>query len=152
MNIVFEILVAFFLLVGSFFMLVGGIGMVRLPDLFTRLHAPTKSSTLGLGSFLIAAMIYSVSQGHFSFAEVLITLFAFLTAPVSANLMAQAALHLRLRSLSGQVPESIERPLPWQKGRGRSLQQQKVQHYRQTRQRQKNELNRQLQEEQKKKQ
>ncbi len=39
-------------------MLVGSIGMVRLPDLFMRLHAPTKSSTLGLGSFLIASMIF----------------------------------------------------------------------------------------------
>lgn len=137
MNIFLDILIAFFLLVGAFFMLVGGIGMVRLPDLFTRLHAPTKSSTLGLGSFLIASMIFSIAEGYFNFAVVLITLFAFLTAPVSANLMAQAALHLRLRSLSGKVPESIERPLPWQKGRGRSLQQQKVLHYRRTRQQQK---------------
>ncbi len=40
-------------------------------------------------------MIYSAFQGRFGFAELLLTLFAFLTAPVSANLMAQAALHLR---------------------------------------------------------
>lgn len=52
-------------------------------------------------------------QGRFGFAELLITLLAFITAPVSANLIAQAALHLRLRSLSGEVPEAIERPLPW---------------------------------------
>lgn len=115
MQLYLEILISIFLLIGSFFMLVGGVGMVRLPDLFMRLHAPTKSSTLGLGSFLIAAMIYSASFGRFGFAEVLITLFAFITAPVSANLMAQAALHLRLRSMSGEVPEALERPLPWQK-------------------------------------
>ncbi|MEQ1445644.1 Na+/H+ antiporter subunit G [Acinetobacter schindleri] len=115
MQLYLEILISIFLLIGSFFMLVGGIGMVRLPDLFMRLHAPTKSSTLGLGSFLIAAMIYSASFGRFGFAEILITLFAFITAPVSANLMAQAALHLRLRSMSGEVPEALERPLPWQK-------------------------------------
>ena len=48
---------------GAFFMLVGSIGMVRLPDLFMRLHAPTKSSTLGLGSFLIASMIFLLSKG-----------------------------------------------------------------------------------------
>lgn len=95
MQLTMEILVSIFLMIGTFFMLVGGIGMVRLPDLFMRLHAPTKSSTLGLGSFLIAAMIYSAFQGRFGFAELLLTLFAFLTAPVSANLMAQAALHLR---------------------------------------------------------
>lgn len=117
MQLVMEIVVSFFLIMGAFFMLVGSIGMVRLPDLFTRLHAPTKSSTLGLGGFLIAAIIFAAYYGRFGFAEVLITLFAFITAPVSANLMAQAALHLRLRSLSGDVPESLERPLPWQKHR-----------------------------------
>ena len=57
MQFVFEIIISFFLIFGAFFMLVGSIGMIRLPDLFMRLHAPTKSSTLGLGSFLIAAMV-----------------------------------------------------------------------------------------------
>ncbi len=113
MGFTMEIIVSIFLVFGAFFMLVGSIGMVRLPDLFMRLHAPTKSSTLGLGSFLIASMIFFAFQGRFGFAELLITLLAFITAPVSANLIAQAALHLRLRSLSGEVPEAIERPLPW---------------------------------------
>lgn len=113
MQFTMEIIVSVFLVFGAFFMLVGSIGMVRLPDLFMRLHAPTKSSTLGLGSFLIASMIFFAFQSRFGFAELLITLLAFITAPVSANLIAQAALHLRLRSLSGEVPEAIERPLPW---------------------------------------
>ena len=126
MSLILEILVSIFLLIGAFFMLVVGIGMVRLPDLFMRLHAPTKSSTLGLGSFLIAAMIFSAMYGRFGFAEVLITLFAFITAPVSANLMAQAALHLRLRSLSGEVPETLERPLPWQRSRRRTFYEKKI--------------------------
>ena len=128
MQLLMEISVSFFLIIGAFFMLVGGIGMVRLPDLFMRLHAPTKSSTLGLGSFLIAAIIYAAFEGRFGFAEVLITLFAFITAPVSANLMAQAALHLRLRSMSGNVPETLERPLPWQRKRRRTFYEKKVNH------------------------
>ena len=115
MPLIFELIVSFFVVFGAFFMLVGSIGMIRLPDLFMRLHAPTKSSTLGLGSFLIAAMIFGATQGRFGFAELLITLFAFITAPVSANLMAQAAIHLRLRSTSGDVPEALNRPLPWQR-------------------------------------
>ena len=112
MQFTMEIIVSIFLVFGAFFMLVGSIGMVRLPDLFMRLHAPTKSSTLGLGSFLIASMIFFAFQGRFGFAELLITLLAFITAPVSANLIAQAALHLRLRSLSGEVPEAIQKLLP----------------------------------------
>ncbi|SDB81501.1 Na+/H+ antiporter subunit G [Acinetobacter boissieri] len=115
MQLIMEICVSFFLLLGSFFMLTGGIAIIRMPDLFTRLHAPAKSSTLGLGSFLIASIIYAAFHHHFGFAELIITLLAFISAPVSANLMAQAALHLKLRSLSGDVPETIQRPLPWSK-------------------------------------
>lgn len=114
MQLLMEILVSFFLILGSFFLLVGGVGMLRLPDLFMRLHAPTKASTLGLGSFLIASIIYSAFHFRFGFPELLLTLFAFITAPVSANLLAQAALHLNLRSRSGNIPEAINRPLPWQ--------------------------------------
>lgn len=115
MQILMEILVSFFLITGSFFLLVGGVGMVRLPDLFMRLHAPTKASTLGLGSYLIASIIYSAFHFRFGFPELLLTLFAFITAPVSANLLAQAAIHLNLRSRSGNVPETLNRPLPWQR-------------------------------------
>ena len=115
MQLIMEVIVSFFLIIGAFFTLIGGIGIVKLHDLFMRLHAPTKSSTLGLGSFLIAAMIYAAFNHRFGFAELLITLLAFITAPVSANLIAQAAIHLRLRSTSGDVPEALDRPLPWQR-------------------------------------
>jgi multicomponent K+:H+ antiporter subunit G len=91
---VIEALAAVLLLVGSFFLLVGAIGLVRLPDFFMRMHAPTKASTLGIGSFLLASMLLAADQGRAGFAELLITLFVFVTAPVSANMMAQAALHL----------------------------------------------------------
>ncbi len=114
MQLLLEIVISFFLVIGAFFIFVGGLGMVRLPDLFMRLHAPTKASTLGLGSFLIASIIYSAFSLRLGFPELLITLLAFITAPVSANLLAQAAIHLNLRSRSGDVPEAINRPLPWQ--------------------------------------
>src|SRR5574343_527921 len=82
------------LLVSAFFSLVGAIGLVRLPDFFMRLHAPTKASTLGVGGALLASMVLAALQGRAGMAELLITLFVFVAAPVSANLMAQAALHL----------------------------------------------------------
>lgn len=91
---VIEGLAAILLLVGAFFLLVGAIGLARLPDFFMRMHAPTKASTLGIGGFLLASMLLSAGQGRAGFAELLITLFVFVTAPVSANMMAQAALHL----------------------------------------------------------
>jgi multicomponent K+:H+ antiporter subunit G len=91
-----EWLAAVLLLVAAAFLLVGAIGLIRLPDFYMRLHGPTKASTLGVGSILLASMIISATHGRAGFAELLITLFLFLTAPVSANVMAQAALHMRL--------------------------------------------------------
>ena len=102
-----EILAAALLFVASFFMLVGAIGLARLPDFFMRLHAPTKASTLGVGGVLIASMIVSAAQGRIGFAELLITLFVFVTAPVSANLMGQAALHLRVRTKAPAPADAV---------------------------------------------
>ena len=106
MNWVIEWTAAALIVIGAFFLLVGAIGMVRLPDFYMRLHAPTKSSTLGVGGVLLASLLLGWSQGRFGVAELLITLFIFVTAPVSANLLAQAALHLRLPSLAKE-PEGL---------------------------------------------
>lgn len=66
--------------------LIASIGLARLPDLFMRLHRPTTATTLGVGGILIASMLHFSSQGNgLSLHEVLITLFLFTTAPVSAN-------------------------------------------------------------------
>lgn len=94
-----EFLVSFFVLLGAFFALVGSIGLVRLPDFFARLHRATKSTTLGVGGVLIASMLYFSFQGEGpSLHEVLITVFLFMTAPVSAYLLASSGLHLRVSS------------------------------------------------------
>lgn len=93
-----EMAVAALLVIGGVFTLVGAIGMLRFPDFFMRLHAPTKATTLGVGGVLLASMALSWAQGGLGVPELLITLFLFITAPVSANLMAQAGLHLRVPS------------------------------------------------------
>ena len=95
------------ILIAAFFLLVGAIGLVRLPDFYMRLHAPTKASTLGVGGVLVASLLLSAAQGRPGIAELLITLFVFVTAPVSANLMAQAALHLKVSS-KVPVPPQVD--------------------------------------------
>lgn len=104
---VLEAAVALLLVVGGSFALVGSIGLLRFRDVFMRLHAPTKASTLGVGGMLAASMLWHWGHDLWALRELLITLFLFVTAPVSANLMAQAALHLRLRS-QARPPEDIE--------------------------------------------
>jgi multicomponent K+:H+ antiporter subunit G len=92
-------------LVGAFFVLVGSLGLVRFRDFFTRLHAPTKATTLGLGALLLASMVhFGFSTGHPSMHEFLIILFLFMSAPVSAHLMAKAAMHVAGRGSSSRKP------------------------------------------------
>jgi multicomponent K+:H+ antiporter subunit G len=91
----FEIIISILVLIGAFFVLVGSIGLVKLPDFFTRLHAPTKATTLGVGAILIASSVYFSVTSALSLHEILITLFLFITAPISAHLMAKSALHLK---------------------------------------------------------
>ena len=89
-------LTGFFLIVGALFLMVGSIGLFRLPDFYMRLHGPTKASTLGIGAILMASIIFfSFLEGSLSIKEFLIILFLFLTAPITANMLAKAALHVR---------------------------------------------------------
>jgi len=93
-----ELLVSFLLIVGSLFVLIGAIGLYRLPDFFTRLHGPTKATTLGVGGIILASMLFfSHQNGALSLHELLITLFLFVTAPVSAHMLARAAIQQKLR-------------------------------------------------------
>jgi multicomponent K+:H+ antiporter subunit G len=92
MNNAMEILAAIMLLVGAGFVLVGSIGLVRLPDIFARLHGPSKATTLGLGGILIASILHQGANGDLSLRELAITLFLFITAPVVGHVLAKAAL------------------------------------------------------------
>ncbi|MAM88565.1 Na+/H+ antiporter subunit G [Allohahella sp. A8] len=92
-----QIIVAVFILIGAVFALIGSVGLIRLPDFFTRLHGPTKATTLGIGAMLIASTIHFTAQsGSLSVHELLITLFLFITAPITAHMLAKTALHHHL--------------------------------------------------------
>ena len=92
MNDALETIAATLLLVGAGFVLIGSIGLVRLPDFFARLHGPTKATTLGVGAIVVAASIAAyVKDGEFSLKSLTVLLFLFITAPVSAHLLAKAA-------------------------------------------------------------
>lgn len=90
-----DILISLFLVISGIFGLVGSFGLIKLPDPMARLHAPTKATTLGVGGALIASMLYSYFVvGVFSFHEVMIALFLFITAPITGHFIAKIHLHL----------------------------------------------------------
>lgn len=92
-----EILASALIVLGAGFALVGSWGLVRLPSLMERLHGPTKASTLGLGAMLVGSMVwFQLVKGEWTTHELLVSLFLFVTAPVTANMIAKVHLH-RLR-------------------------------------------------------
>lgn len=100
---------AFSLLIGSGFVLVGAIGLLKFSDPMTRLHAPTKVGTLGIGMLLVASILAALAEGHASMHELLIVAFLFVTAPVSANFIAKVCIHRR----TCETPPSPPRDDTW---------------------------------------
>lgn len=85
------------IIAGSFFVATGGIGLLRMPDIFARLHAAGVTDTMGAGLILVGLMV----QAGFSLVTVklvLILIFFFLTGPTASHALAHAAL------LSGYRP------------------------------------------------
>jgi multicomponent K+:H+ antiporter subunit G len=104
-----ELLISLLILGGSFFLLVGSIGLARLPSLIQRLHAPTKAATLGAGGLLLASALYFwLQRGYPSYHELLIGVFLFLSAPITAHMLAKVNLLRRKREAAALPPTGRE--------------------------------------------
>lgn len=97
------------LLIGSGFVLVGAIGLLKFNDPMTRLHAPTKVGTVGIGMLLLASISHSFALGQSSIHELLIMAFLFVTAPISANFIAKVIIHRQ----ACETPPSPPRDDTW---------------------------------------
>jgi multicomponent K+:H+ antiporter subunit G len=94
--LIIDLLVSILVLVGAGFALLGSIGLARFPDTLTRLHGPSKATTLGVGGLLLASIVFFSTRGEgLSLHELLITLFIAITTPVSAQFVALAARRVR---------------------------------------------------------
>lgn len=94
------------LLVGSSFMLLAGLGVLRLPDLFTRLQAATKASTLGVGCVLAAVAVHFQDLAVTTRATLVIAFFC-LTAPVGAHMIARAAYAVGVPLWEGTIIDEL---------------------------------------------
>ncbi|PKM79241.1 MAG: cation:proton antiporter [Firmicutes bacterium HGW-Firmicutes-13] len=97
-----EIIAFIILLCGLFFFMVGVLGLLRLPDVYTRLHATTKCDTLGIGLILFSLILY---QG-FTAASVklaIIIIFIWLSNPTAAHAIAKAAYSVDIPMVSGST-------------------------------------------------
>lgn len=85
-----DLITGLFLILGALFTLLGAVGLLRMPDLFSRMQATTKSMTLGVGCLLLAVLVHFQQVGV-SIRALLVIVFYFLTAPVAAHMIGRAA-------------------------------------------------------------
>jgi multicomponent Na+:H+ antiporter subunit G len=91
-DIILNIIIAFLLLSGTFFMLSGSIGVIRFPDVYTRLHAATKASTLGIAGILIGTFLFLYATHSIISGKLLLAfIFILITNPVSGHMISRAA-------------------------------------------------------------
>jgi len=95
------------MLIGAFFMFVAAIGILRMPDLFMRVSAATKASTLGASSLLLAAAVYFNDYGITS-RIVAIIAFIVMTAPVAAHMLGRAAYISQVPLWEGTVCDDLK--------------------------------------------
>lgn len=106
------------ILLGSFFTVVGSFGLVRMPEVFTRMHAASVTDTLGVG-FLILGMSLQAGFGLVTLKLVfLLALFLF-TGPVVTHALAQACLHEGIKPLLAEDRRGTPRPKPIEPDDGR---------------------------------
>lgn len=92
MTVIANLVIVLSILVGLTFTVVTVIGVIRLPDIYTRAHAASKSATLGVLSILIGVFFHFwFNEGHFSVKILLGILFLFITSPVGGHLITRAA-------------------------------------------------------------
>lgn len=89
------LLIVILVFAGTFLMLLTGLGLVRMPDVFMRMHAATKAASLGVALLLIAAALHFGEAGVITKA-VATVIFIFLTAPVAASVLGRAAYARRI--------------------------------------------------------
>ncbi len=93
LSLVETILVSVLLLVGAAFTLIGTIGLVRLPNFYARVHAPTLGTTLGTLSIAVASMIYfSITGTRLTVHELVAVVLVTVSTPVGLIILVRAAL------------------------------------------------------------
>jgi multicomponent Na+:H+ antiporter subunit G len=97
-----EVIGSLLLVIGAFFVLVAAFGLLRLPDVLSRMQATSKATTLGLSTIMVAAAMHA-GTADTTVRVVLIILFTFMTAPIGAHVLSRAA----YRTAAGGWPNLV---------------------------------------------
>ena len=107
-NQLIELMAALLILLGAIVSVISAFGMIRLPDVYTRSHAATKSATLSVLLCLFGGFIYFwIHDGYVSIRLILGIIFVFITAPVSGHLVCRAAYRSRVPLGEGSGDDAL---------------------------------------------
>jgi multicomponent Na+:H+ antiporter subunit G len=97
-------------LIGSILTVVSALGILRLPDVYTRNHAASKTSTLGVTLVLLGTFLYFwITEGHFNSRILLAIFFIFMTAPVAGHLISRAAYNTGVKLWKHSVRDDLKK-------------------------------------------
>lgn len=113
-----EGLIAVIILIGAIFSFISAIGLIRLPDLYTRAHASSKSAALGVLFVLLGTFLFFIiEEQHFSTKLLLGVFFVFLTAPVSAHMICRCAYRSGVKMTETSIRDDLADYLCAEQGR-----------------------------------
>lgn len=105
-----KIISATLIIIGALLSLIATFGILRLPDVYTRNHAASKSATLGIMTIMLGTLIYFyIEHGHFNSRVLLAILFVFFTAPVSGHLISRAAYNSGVKLWDKSVRDDLKK-------------------------------------------
>jgi multicomponent Na+:H+ antiporter subunit G len=105
-------LIVFFLVVGLFFTVVSVIGLLRMPDVYTRAHSASKSATLGVMSILFGVFLYFLLiKNHVNQNLIIAIIFLFATSPIAGQLIGRAAYIHGIKPIESTNPDEYKAEL-----------------------------------------
>lgn len=106
---ILEWIAAGLLVAGALWMLLGTVGLLRFPDLFTRLHATGMTATLGIGLILLGTLVYFGARGGVGLRLLAALVFLFLTGPVGTHLLFRSAYLAGVTPWEGTIRDDLGR-------------------------------------------
>ncbi|NAW68610.1 Na+/H+ antiporter subunit G [Vibrio sp. V27_P1S3P104] len=103
-----DFIISILVLLGSFLMLLAAIGINRMPDLLTRMHATTKAGALGVGLMVTAFAVVNWGDVAFVVRAFAVVIFVILTAPIAAHVLARASYFVGVPQWDGVVKDVIK--------------------------------------------
>lgn len=98
------------LVLGAFFMLIASIGMVKLPDLYMRIHAATKAPSLGIFLMMVGIIVYFLNWWT-SIEGVVVILFVFITAPIGSHMISKVAHNMGVGKHKSTITDEMEQDM-----------------------------------------